>query len=124
MRPTKRIDAFLNILKKEWKKNPDLRFTQFLYGHGLVNTSFDFGVEENDLLERMFPNVHPSEYLLWGNKGKDGNSKTKFKVINTMDTNHIMNVLATQNPSPKMKQALIYVLESRGFSVNYLSKID
>ena len=121
MRPSKRIDVFLNILKREWKKNPDLRFTQFLFNHGLVNTSEDYHIEESQLLHKMFPEIPTSEYLLWGTYGKNGTSKLKYKVIKDLDTDHIMSILATQNNIPKgVKRALIHVLKDRGYEVEFL----
>jgi len=125
MRPAKRIDVFLDVLKKEWKKNPDLRFTQFLYNNGLIDTNVAYTMEEDELLETMFPDIHPSEYLLWGTRGKDGKSKPKYILVKKLETDHIMNILATQPQiSNKMKRTCIYILEQRGYTVDFLSKIN
>lgn len=95
MRPEKRIRNFLKILGNEWiKQGVDLRFTQFLFNNRLENTNAMYHLEEHELLNIMFPDIDPSEYMYWGTYGIDGKSKRKYILIKDMETDHIQNVLA------------------------------
>ena len=93
MRPQKRIKIFLDILRREWEKDPDLRFTQFLFNHELVNTDIDYQIEEWELLRRMFPEINPNTYTLWGSFGKSGHEKLKYTLLKDLETEHIKNIL-------------------------------
>jgi len=94
VRPEKRIDSFLKILGQQWKEQGvDLRFSQFLFNNGLVNTSEDYHLEEWELLQKMFPKLPLREYVLWGTYGKDGKSKLKYVLIKDLETDHIENIL-------------------------------
>lgn len=95
MRPEARIDIFLDVLKKEWKKDPSLRFTQLLFNHGLVNTEEAYHEEELNLLQKMFPKIPPREYAIWGTYGKSGKGKLKYIKVKNIKIDHLESILKT-----------------------------
>lgn len=96
MRPEERIDNFLKIIGNYWKKSPDLRFTQFLFNHGIDNTYIQYHLEEENVLQLMFPDLNPREYLFWTTFGKNGDEERKVILIKNLETDHIKNILSTQ----------------------------
>lgn len=116
MRPTERIDNFLRILGKEWKKQgSDLRFTQFLYNNGMTGLGgVEYYVEEDDILNKGFPDVEPREYLFWGTRGINGNEILKYTLIKDLDTDHIEAILANvKSIAPLHKETMEKELKSR-----------
>ena len=119
MRPEERIDIFLDVLRKEWKKDPDLRFCQFLFNIGINETGgIDYHLEEHELLTRSFPNIKPRDYLLWGTLGKNGKGPRKYKLIKDMSKAHIQQILKDYKDkklrvSPKYLKAFIEELAIR-----------
>ena len=97
MRPEERIDIFCKILADEWKRQgSDLRFTQFLINNGINmsnGTSDLYYMEEDDFLQKVFPDIIPAKYYVWGTRGKDGKQPLKFIPIKDLETSHIEAIL-------------------------------
>ena len=114
MRPTNRIHNFLRLLEEEWLKFPDLRFTQFLFNHGISDMHKLHYMEEHDVLRKYFQNISPREYVLWETFGKSGNEPSKFVLIKDMSDEHIKAVLETQvHISERLKLDFIRELKLR-----------
>lgn len=56
MRDINRIDDYLNVIKKIWKKNPDLRFSQLVL-NVFTDSSLDYYIEDDKSLE-MFKHMY------------------------------------------------------------------
>lgn len=56
MRDINRIDDYLNIIMKIWKKNPDLRFSQLVL-NVFTDSSLDYYIEDDKSLE-MFKHMY------------------------------------------------------------------
>lgn len=97
MRPTERIDIILNIIKSEWKKNPDLRFIQLLSNLGIDDTNGPlYFIEDTELMKKIFPNINPAKYTMWGTRGKSGNSPITYKCLSELSDSHLESILKTQ----------------------------
>lgn len=96
MRPVERIDNFLHVLGKEWKKTPDLRFTQFLFNHGLSDMGAQYNLEEPEVLRILSPNTPERECKYWTSFGVDGNGPMKHTLIKDLEKSHIESILKTQ----------------------------
>jgi hypothetical protein len=94
MRAEIRIDIFLKHLGETWKKDGvDLRFTQFLFNRGIINTDNLYYIEEYELLAKFFPEISPREYL---------------------SNDHLKNIIETQDHLSKgFKELLEQELEYR-----------
>ena len=63
MRNPERIDLFLQLLGEEWKRQgTDLRFIQFLFNNGIVNTDKLHHMEEIQVLTHAFPEIPKEKY--------------------------------------------------------------
>lgn len=101
MRSEHRIDNFLRILGEKWKEQGvDLRFTQFLFNNNIHDTNIQYHLEEPEVLKLMFPDIRASEYTFWGTYGKDGKSPCTYKIISSLDTDHIEIIIETQTHIP------------------------
>ena len=96
MRPIERIDNFLRILGEEWKKAPDLRFTQFLYNHGLSDMNAQYNLEEPEVLHMLSPDTPERECKYWTSFGVDGRGPLKHTLIKDLEKEHIDTILKTQ----------------------------
>lgn len=56
MRDINRIDDYLNVIKKIWKQNPDLRFSQLVL-NVFTDSSLDYYIEDDKSLE-MFKHMY------------------------------------------------------------------
>lgn len=56
MRDINRIDDYLDVIKKIWKKNPDLRFSQLVL-NVFTDSSLDYYIEDDKSLE-MFKHMY------------------------------------------------------------------
>lgn len=56
MRDINRIDDYLDIIKKIWKQNPDLRFSQLVL-NVFTDSSLDYYIEDDKSLE-MFKHMY------------------------------------------------------------------
>lgn len=100
MRPLGRIDAFLNALGKEWKRqSPDLRFGQFLIGNGIGEDDI-FNMEDYDFMDKYFPKIRKQEYVVWGTRGKDGRQSLTHVPLSELSDSHISNIIRTQSQIP------------------------
>jgi hypothetical protein len=115
MRAEIRIDIFLKHLGETWKKDGvDLRFTQFLFNRGIINTDNLYYIEEYELLAKFFPEISPREYLTWGTRGKDNKQELKYKLIKDLSNDHLKNIIETQDHLSKgFKELLEQELEYR-----------
>lgn len=56
MRDINRIDNYLDVIMKIWKKNPDLRFSQLVL-NVFTDSSLDYYIEDDKSLE-MFKHMY------------------------------------------------------------------
>jgi uncharacterized protein YihD (DUF1040 family) len=56
MRDINRIDDYLDVIKKIWKQNPDLRFSQLVL-NVFTDSSLDYYIEDDKSLE-MFKHMY------------------------------------------------------------------
>lgn len=56
MRDINRIDNYLDVIKKIWKQNPDLRFSQLVLNI-FTDSSLDYYIEDDKSLE-MFKHIY------------------------------------------------------------------
>lgn len=98
MRPTVRIKNFFRLLEEEWiKQSPDLRFCQFLFNNGIVDTGgILYHQEEYEILQKHFPQIPVREYLMWGTYGRRGTNPLKHVLLKDMSNDHINAILSTQ----------------------------
>jgi uncharacterized protein YihD (DUF1040 family) len=57
MRDEKRIDRILDMLKKVWHKNQDIRFGQLLICSGLSPDTYEFWSIEDDVTEEKLKKI-------------------------------------------------------------------
>lgn len=112
-----KIGKFLNIIKKEWKRQgPDLRFCQFMFNNGLGDMGgIVYHLEEDELIKRWFPDVDPATYYLWGSYGVDRKRKLpKYDLICNLTSDHIENILKNvPTISDRYRKIFNDVLEKR-----------
>lgn len=54
MRDVQRIDEILNLIKEEWSKHPQMRFTQFLVNKNIItHNPIDFELEDGVVIEKL-----------------------------------------------------------------------
>jgi len=112
MRSEGRIDAFLNALGKEWKRQGvDLRFAQFMVNNGLSNLDALYQYEEAEIMEGNFPDIDQREYKMWGTYGKDGNQVLKHSPIMSMNTDHIEAILRDVKNGMKIDDSYVILFE-------------
>ena len=108
------IELDMELIKKFWYENPDLRFTQVLIGLGIVPNYPGFWFYKDDIdvyCEQGFP---ANEILFWGTYGKDGNQPISYIAIKDMTIGHLQACLEIQQGmEPVYKTAMIEELENR-----------
>jgi len=118
MRPASRIDHYLDLIdwdtfagvfggdpnfhrqnkeayRQAWKEHPDRRLSQVLINGGMIdNTRLElWQMEESDYLINC-QGCHPSDVLLWGTGGKNGNEPYHYILIRDTETPHIRAILS------------------------------
>lgn len=99
----------LKDLKKIWLQVSDQRLGQLVcnYGSAELNSLFSsylngrdlFFPEEYELLSAM--HISPREYFVWGSRGVDGKGELTYKLLQDIDTDHIVNIIVHLKSQPE-----------------------
>ena len=81
-------------LTKEWEKNPEYRFGQFLINLGIVPDDMDLW--RRDISDYDFTHEVLREIQTWGTLGKDIDEERKYVQIKYLSTDHIKAILKTE----------------------------